>query len=126
LRVRKAEISRAQNNELRSIAPAALSAVAQHDLGATNCILAATRSESLSLMKTVKTYSTRVDAEVAKITLAAAGVPAVVVGIGTAWREVLPVCSYSLKTRMSKRRSERSSVHEATAQMLGPHGRRLM
>jgi hypothetical protein len=34
-------------------------------------------------MKTVKTYSTRVDAEVAKIALAAAGVPAVVVGIGT-------------------------------------------
>ena len=34
-------------------------------------------------MKTVKAYSTRVDAEVAKITLAAAGVPAVVVGIGT-------------------------------------------
>jgi hypothetical protein len=34
-------------------------------------------------MKTVKTYSTRVDAEVAKIALAAAGVPAFVVGIGT-------------------------------------------
>ena len=34
-------------------------------------------------MKTVKTYSTRVDAEVAKIALAAAGIPAVVVGIGT-------------------------------------------
>jgi hypothetical protein len=34
-------------------------------------------------MKTVKTYSTRVDAEVAKITLAGAGVAAVVVGIGT-------------------------------------------
>jgi hypothetical protein len=33
-------------------------------------------------MKTVKTYSTRVDAEVAKIALAAAGVPAVVVGLG--------------------------------------------
>jgi Putative prokaryotic signal transducing protein len=34
-------------------------------------------------MNTVKTYSTRVDAEVAKIALAAAGVPSVVVGIGT-------------------------------------------
>jgi hypothetical protein len=34
-------------------------------------------------MKTVKTYSTRVDAEVAKIALAAADVPAVVVGVGT-------------------------------------------
>ncbi|HTB86727.1 MAG TPA: DUF2007 domain-containing protein [Steroidobacteraceae bacterium] len=34
-------------------------------------------------MRTVKTYSTRVDAEVAKITLAAAGIPAVVVGVGT-------------------------------------------
>ena len=34
-------------------------------------------------MKTVKTYSTRVDAEVAKIALAPADVPAVVVGIGT-------------------------------------------
>ena len=34
-------------------------------------------------MKTVKTYSTRVDAEVAKIALAAAGISAVVVGIGT-------------------------------------------
>jgi hypothetical protein len=34
-------------------------------------------------MKTVKTYSTRVDAEVAKIALAAADVPSVVVGVGT-------------------------------------------
>ncbi len=34
-------------------------------------------------MKTVKTYSTRVDAEVAKIALAAAGIAAVVVGVGT-------------------------------------------
>jgi Putative prokaryotic signal transducing protein len=34
-------------------------------------------------MKTVKTYSTRVDADVAKIALAAAGVPAFVVGLGT-------------------------------------------
>jgi hypothetical protein len=34
-------------------------------------------------MKTVKTYSTRVDAEVAKIALAAEDVPAVVVGVGT-------------------------------------------
>jgi hypothetical protein len=34
-------------------------------------------------MKTIKTYSTRVDAEVAKIALAAAGVGAVVVGVGT-------------------------------------------
>ena len=34
-------------------------------------------------MKTIKTYSTRVEAEVAKIALAAAGVSAVVVGIGT-------------------------------------------
>ena len=33
-------------------------------------------------MKTVKTYSTSVDAEVAKIALAAAGVPADVVGLG--------------------------------------------
>jgi hypothetical protein len=35
------------------------------------------------IMKTIKTYSTRVDAEVAKIALAATGVTAVVVGIGT-------------------------------------------
>ncbi|HEY2529983.1 MAG TPA: DUF2007 domain-containing protein [Xanthobacteraceae bacterium] len=34
-------------------------------------------------MKTVKTYSTRVDAEVAKIALAGADVPSIVVGIGT-------------------------------------------
>jgi Putative prokaryotic signal transducing protein len=34
-------------------------------------------------MKTIKTYSTRVEAEVAKIALTAAGVGAVVVGIGT-------------------------------------------
>jgi Putative prokaryotic signal transducing protein len=34
-------------------------------------------------MKTIKTYSTRVDAEVAKIALAGAGVTAVVVGLGT-------------------------------------------
>ena len=33
-------------------------------------------------MKTVKTYSTRVDADLAKIALDAAGVPSVVVGIG--------------------------------------------
>jgi hypothetical protein len=35
-------------------------------------------------MKTIKTYSTNIDAEVARISLAAAGVPAIVVGIGTA------------------------------------------
>jgi hypothetical protein len=34
-------------------------------------------------VKSVKTYSTIVDAEVAKIALAAADVPAVVVGVGT-------------------------------------------
>jgi hypothetical protein len=34
-------------------------------------------------MKAIKTYSTRVDADLAKITLAAADVPAVVVGVGT-------------------------------------------
>jgi Putative prokaryotic signal transducing protein len=34
------------------------------------------------VMKAVKTYSTRVDADVAKIALDAAGVPSVVVGIG--------------------------------------------
>jgi hypothetical protein len=33
-------------------------------------------------MKTIKTYSTRVDAEVARITLEAAGVQSVVVGVG--------------------------------------------
>jgi hypothetical protein len=33
-------------------------------------------------MKTVKTYSTKVEADVAKIALAAAGVPSVVVGVG--------------------------------------------
>jgi hypothetical protein len=37
-----------------------------------------------STMKTIKTYSTNIDAEVARIALAAAGVPAAVVGIGTA------------------------------------------
>jgi hypothetical protein len=36
-----------------------------------------------SSMKTLKTYSNRVDAEVARIALIAAGVPSVVVGIGT-------------------------------------------
>jgi hypothetical protein len=34
-------------------------------------------------MRTIKTYSTQVEAEVAKIALAAADVPAKVVGIGT-------------------------------------------
>ena len=34
-------------------------------------------------MRAVKTYSTRVDADVAKIALAAAAVPSVVVGVGT-------------------------------------------
>jgi hypothetical protein len=34
-------------------------------------------------MKTVKTYSTRVDGEVAKIALTAAGIDSVVVGVGT-------------------------------------------
>jgi Putative prokaryotic signal transducing protein len=34
-------------------------------------------------MNTVKTYSTRVDADVAKIALAAAGIPSFVVGLGT-------------------------------------------
>jgi hypothetical protein len=33
-------------------------------------------------MKTIKTYSTRVEAEVARIALDAAGVPSVVVGVG--------------------------------------------
>jgi hypothetical protein len=34
-------------------------------------------------MKTIKTYSTRVEADVARIALDSAGVPSVVVGIGT-------------------------------------------
>jgi hypothetical protein len=34
-------------------------------------------------MKTVKTYSTRVEADLAKIALEAADVPSVVVGVGT-------------------------------------------
>jgi hypothetical protein len=34
-------------------------------------------------MKTIKTYSTRVEADVAKIALDAAGVPSVVVGVAT-------------------------------------------
>jgi hypothetical protein len=33
-------------------------------------------------MKTIKTYSTRVEADVARIALEAAGVPSVVVGVG--------------------------------------------
>jgi hypothetical protein len=33
-------------------------------------------------MKTIKTYSTRVDADVARIALDSAGIPAMVVGIG--------------------------------------------
>jgi hypothetical protein len=37
--------------------------------------------EQLS-MKTIKTYSTRIEADVARIALDAAGVPAVVVGVG--------------------------------------------
>ena len=35
-----------------------------------------------AIMKTVKTYATRLDADLAKIQLDAAGVPAVVVGVG--------------------------------------------
>ena len=35
-------------------------------------------------MKTIKTYSTRLEADLAKIALDAAGVPSVVVGVGTA------------------------------------------
>ena len=35
-------------------------------------------------MKMIKSYSTRVDADLAKITLDAAGVPSVVVGVGLA------------------------------------------
>ena len=34
-------------------------------------------------MKVIKTYSTRLDADVAKIALAAADIPAVVVGVGS-------------------------------------------
>jgi phage-related minor tail protein len=34
-------------------------------------------------MKTIKTYATRVEADLARIALDAAGVPAVVVGVGT-------------------------------------------
>jgi hypothetical protein len=34
-------------------------------------------------MKAIKTYSTRVEADVARIALDAAGIPAVVVGVGT-------------------------------------------
>jgi hypothetical protein len=34
-------------------------------------------------MKVIKTYSTRLDADVAKIALAAANVPALVVGVGS-------------------------------------------
>jgi hypothetical protein len=34
-------------------------------------------------MNTVKTYSTRVDADIARITLLAAGISSVIVGIGT-------------------------------------------
>jgi hypothetical protein len=34
-------------------------------------------------MKTIKTYSTRVDADVARIALDAAGISSVVVGVGT-------------------------------------------
>jgi hypothetical protein len=34
-------------------------------------------------MKTVQTYSTKVEAEVAKIALAGADIPAIVVGVGT-------------------------------------------
>ena len=35
-------------------------------------------------MKAIKTYSTKVDADLAKITLDAAGVPSAVVGVGLA------------------------------------------
>ena len=35
-------------------------------------------------MKAIKTYSTRLDADLAKLALDAAGVPSVVVGVGTA------------------------------------------
>jgi hypothetical protein len=33
-------------------------------------------------MKTIKTYSTRVEADLARITLEGAGIPSVVVGVG--------------------------------------------
>lgn len=33
-------------------------------------------------MKAIKTYSTRVDADLARITLDAAGIPSIVVGVG--------------------------------------------
>jgi hypothetical protein len=35
------------------------------------------------MMKTIKTYSTRLEADVARIALDAAGIPSVVVGVGT-------------------------------------------
>jgi hypothetical protein len=40
-------------------------------------------TETLATMKTLKTYSTRIDADVAKIALNAAGVHSIVVGVGT-------------------------------------------
>ena len=37
----------------------------------------------VAIVKVIKTYSTRLDADLAKIALAAADVPAVVVGVGS-------------------------------------------
>jgi hypothetical protein len=41
-----------------------------------------TDNKSLRLMKIIKSYPTRVDADIARLELDAAGVPSVVVGIG--------------------------------------------
>ena len=39
-------------------------------------------TKELSSVRTIKTYSTKVDADLARITLESAGVPSVVVGVG--------------------------------------------
>ena len=56
-------------------------------------------------MKIIKSYSTRVEADLARIALEAADVPAIVVGIGLGvWKAARGVCSYSCPRIVSKRR----------------------
>lgn len=46
-------------------------------------------------MKTIKTYSSRVEADLARIALDAAGVPSVVVGVGVGMEGGTGVCNCS-------------------------------
>jgi hypothetical protein len=54
---------------------------ARQDAGASRTNSSTDEAEQLA-MKAIKTYSTRVDADLARITLDAVGIPSVVVGVG--------------------------------------------